>query len=346
VTGCATRSTREGDSHDGRNFSTTLVRESTFLLNVTLVSFGRATHDSYREYRMVNVNERVADRKGSQTVDRALHLVDTLAAHNTAMRLTDLSEESGLNISTTARLLDSLVRYGYVRRDILTGRYRLGYKFLHFANVVREQSSLDEIAGDVLEELAIASGETAMLGILVGNQVMVVIKRSAMEGVPTNVIVGSMRDLHSTAIGKAVLAFMAVEESERIASLGLPEMTRHTLTSPSELAAELEGIRQKGYALSVGEWDEDWFGIAAPVFHATGIAIAACGIIGSVLRVRHGDIDIDATAQQVIAAADRVTNTIGGYAVRPRVPARTASQDLLRMLRGSPLQPRVPSIRE
>ena len=133
---------------------------------------------------MVETPRRGGTRKsakpsGSQTVDRALQVLDALTTYTTPPRLSDLAEAAELNISTTSRLLSSLESHGYVRRDVTDGRYRLGYKILYMANIVQEQASLHQLADDVLYRLVDDINETAGLSILEGDHVLVLFEPPA-----------------------------------------------------------------------------------------------------------------------------------------------------------------------
>src|SRR5262245_43738842 len=100
---------------------------------------------------------------GTQTVERGLQVLDVLADNRGPMRLSELARATGLNVSTTSRLLGALDRFGYVERDDDTGRYALGYKLLRLAQVVLEQSPLPEMANPILARLMEETGETATL---------------------------------------------------------------------------------------------------------------------------------------------------------------------------------------
>lgn len=99
---------------------------------------------------MVHGVDAVLRMPSAQTAERALSLLDVLAANGGRLRLSDLAQATELNISTTSRLLGALERSGLVERDQETGRYRLGLKILRLAQVVLEQSPLPEIANPVL----------------------------------------------------------------------------------------------------------------------------------------------------------------------------------------------------
>lgn len=98
--------------------------------------------------------------------------------------------------------------------------------------------------------------------------------------------IGRQVALHSTAVGKAILAFLPPEEVEKIiASRGLPRFTPRTISTMAALQAELAGVKERGYAIDDGENEEGIRCVGAPVFDYQGRVVAAISISGPVLNV-------------------------------------------------------------
>ncbi len=246
--------------------------------------------------------------KGSQTVDRALQLLDVLAACSVPPRLSDLAEASGFNISTTSRLLASLQRYGFVRRDSIDGRYRLGYKLMTMANVVQEQSSINETTGDVLQTLVDETNETASFNMFVKPHVMMAARVTCLNQMRNISPVGSRWPLYCTAAGKAILAYRSSEEIDEILDLGMPQLTPLTITSREQMLDEIATITTEGYAVDRGEREEGLVGIAAPVYSGLGKVVASCGISGSIVRM--SPENFPQLARYVVAAANEISKRV------------------------------------
>ena len=246
---------------------------------------------------------------GSQTVERALRVLDVLTEVETPMRLTELAQAVGLNISTTSRLLSSLERYEYISRDADTGRYRLSYKILQMAKVVRDQAQIPELAQPILTRLMEATNETATANVLHQDQAMVIARVECASPLRIVSQVGNHNPLYCTAAGKTLLAFMAEDEVDRILAKGMPPRTPRTITTPEAMKQELAKIRQQGFTLDRGERDEGLVGIAAPVRDATGQVVAECGVSGSEQRMSAEKIP--ALASAVIEAAATLSKCLG-----------------------------------
>jgi len=227
---------------------------------------------------------------GSQTVERALSVLDVRTEVATPLRLTELARAAELNISTVSRLLGSLERYQYVVRDPHTRRYRLGYKILQMAKVVQDQAQIPELAHPILTELMAATKETATVNVLHQGQAMIIARVEYSSPLRIVSQVGNHNPLYCTAAGKTLLAFTAESEVERILAQGMPPRTPRTITTPEAMYRELARIREQGYTLDLGERDEGLIGIAAPVRDASGDVVAECGVSGSAQRVTEDKI--------------------------------------------------------
>ncbi len=227
----------------------------------------------------------MAKTGGSQTVDRALSLLDALASSRTPMRLSDLSQAVGLNISTTSRLLNSLEEHGLLRRDNSDGRYRLGYSLLHLATIVEQQTNLHELADDVLQRLVDDINESSGLSLLDGNHVLVVARVACESQLRISQPVGTRNPIYCTAAGKSLLAYQPEDRIAKILSLGMPRLTDLTITDPAAMRVELDRIREQGFALDLGEREVGLIGISVPVRNAFGEVVGTCTASGSSIRI-------------------------------------------------------------
>lgn len=245
----------------------------------------------------------------AQTAERALSLLDVLADNGGHMRLSDLAEAATLNISTVSRLLGALERAGLVERDQDSGRYRLGLKLLRLAQAVLDQAPLPEMANPILARLMEATGETATLCVLHDDGAVVVARAECTSPLRSVARIGDQGPLYCTAHGKAILATMPAAAVERILAAGMPPLTDLTITTPAAMAAELERVRGRGYALDLGEREPGLVSIAAAVYDAAGRAVGTCGVSGS--QQRMADEAIPGLAAEVASAAAHLSDRLG-----------------------------------
>jgi DNA-binding IclR family transcriptional regulator len=257
------------------------------------------------------VRRRVAPESApsAQTAERALSLLDVLANSGVRMRLSDLAQVAALNISTTSRLVGALERSGLVERDLETGRYGLGFKLLRLAHVVLEQSPLPEMATPILSRLMEATGETATLCVVHNDAILILARVECASPLRSVAQIGHQGPLYCTAHGKVALAWMADEQAAAILAREMPKLTDLTITSADDMNCERGRIRDRGYALDLGEREPELVSIAAPVRDAAGQVVASCGVSGA--RQRMTDGVIPALARRVLDASDALSVRLG-----------------------------------
>ncbi len=226
-----------------------------------------------------------------------------------SLNLKQIAMQTGINTSTAYRLLAHLEREGYLARDH-AAYYSLGMKLLQLAAGGSNETSLRETAGPVLRELARSTEETVNLAVVDQGTVLYldVVESSHIFRLVSTV--GLRRPLYSTALGKALLAFAAPGEAERvIASLRFEVLTPRTITSASALKKQLKRIRQRGFSVDDEEAVLGARCIAAPVLNAAHEAVAAISLAGPTARITQNRIRELGAA--VMAAAQLISARMG-----------------------------------
>jgi IclR family acetate operon transcriptional repressor len=212
-------------------------------------------------------------------VERALAVVDALAGGE-ELGTNELARRTGLNASTTSRLLATLAGGRLVEHVEESGRYRLGPRFLQLGNAVLARLDLREIARAELRALAAETGETATLSAPGDPDAVTVDFVQGPGSVVSVARLGRPSVAHATATGKVGLAF----GSARLPAGFLERFTTRTVTDPARLAAALGRIRTQGWAEALGEREEDLNAVAAPVFGGRGELAAIVGVQGPASR--------------------------------------------------------------
>ncbi|GFN24230.1 IclR family transcriptional regulator [Thermanaeromonas sp. C210] len=222
----------------------------------------------------------------TQALERALTILEALAGEKEGLGLNEVARRVGLHKSTVYRLLQTFKEYGYVEREADHGKYRLGLKILELSGQILDRIDVRTIAHPFLEELAAKSNEVAHLVIPDGDEAVYIDKVEGNRTIRMHSQIGRRVPLHSTAVGKAILAYLTWPEvQDLLARKGLPRFTARTITEWTELAKELEGIRQRGYAVDNGENEEGIRCVGAPIFDYQNRVVAALSISGSEVHV-------------------------------------------------------------
>ncbi|UIP01487.1 IclR family transcriptional regulator (plasmid) [Halobaculum sp. CBA1158] len=217
--------------------------------------------------------------------------------------VTELADALGLAKSTVHGHLSTMREHGFVvRRD---GEYRLGLEFFGHGQYVRTQRAVYDVALPVLDDLAEETGETTWLMVHENGRVMVIDGRAAGAEINVNSVVGSWAHMHANSGGKAILAHLPTEEVDEIAAdSGLPAMTDATITDREALATELETVRERGFALNLGEDLRGIHAVAVPLFDGDEVQ-GSIAIAGPAHRVDR-DRCTGELAERLGAAADDI----------------------------------------
>jgi len=245
-----------------------------------------------------------------QSIERALTLMEALGQCRGEVGIAELSKRVGLHVSTTHRLLATLVARGYARQNPENGRYALGAKALHLAESYLGQLDLRSIARPTLEWLSQETGETANLVILDGREALYLDKAESPQSLRIFSRIGRRAPLHCTAVGKVLLAGRSKAEVNSLLGRGpLERLTRNTITSVSQVRRELEKVQGQGFALDREECEAAASCIAAPVRNARGETIAAVGISGPTIRLHARRIE--ELVPRVVQAGRQVSEQLG-----------------------------------
>jgi IclR family transcriptional regulator, acetate operon repressor len=220
-----------------------------------------------------------------QSVDRALALLETLAGAEGPMGVGELAERTGLAQGTAHRLLHGLQLRGYVRHDA-SRKYSVGTAALRLGDAA--QRSLARSARPYLAELVDVSGETANLAVLEGDDVVYVAQVPSPHTLRMFAEVGRHVPPHSTAVGKVLLAAMARERAlALLRRTGLPRRTDATITDLEAFAAELDDVREQGWAADEEEQEAGVRCVAVPVGSGDQV-LAAVSLSGPAERFGGG----------------------------------------------------------
>ena len=202
-----------------------------------------------------------------QTVERAIDILEAFADSRSPLGITEISRRVELNKSTTYRILQALLKKGYVHQDSQTSKYQLSYMILRISGAVLGQNNLRQVAKEYLSELAQKTSQTAQIAILDKKEVVYIDQVEGKDILRLAVKMGGRAPLHCTAAGKAILAFLSRDEFKNILhNYNFIPLTPKTITSVKPLINQLEIIRRNGYSFCNGEYHKDVRAVGAPIF--------------------------------------------------------------------------------
>lgn len=215
--------------------------------------------------------------QGASLVRRTLEVLGAFDDQHRRLSLTELAARAGLPLATTSRIARQLVEAGALERGD-DGRYVVGRRLWDIGLLAPVQTDVRELAAPYLQDLQAATRATVHLAERDGDQALYLDRLSGRSSVPVVSRVGSRLPLHSTGVGKVLLAHAPIDVQEGVLR-NLTRFTTYTITSPAVLRRQLQRIRRLGYATTTEEMTLGACSVAVPVSGPDGGTIAALGLV-------------------------------------------------------------------
>lgn len=245
-----------------------------------------------------------------KSVERALQILETFTLDQYELTAAEIAQRVSLPKGSIYRFLSVLLKQRFLVRDLQTRKYRLGIKVFELGSIVWKGMNLRRVALPLMEDLSKWSGETVHLGVRDGHEVVSIEGAESDQSLRIVLPVGKRVCLHSTGIGKAILAFLPDKEIEEILNQkGLPAFTPNTIRDRGRLWEEIKTIRNRGYAVDNEENEIGIRCVAAPIRDYSGRVIASMSISGPSIRIT--DEKIPLFAQRVIEACEAISRNLG-----------------------------------
>lgn len=216
---------------------------------------------------------------GPSVTSRVLTLLSAFDERNRTLSLSQLARRTGLPLTTTHRLVAELVEGGALQR-LASGEYVIGRRLWDIGMLSPVQSGLRKIASPFLHDIYVATLGTVHLAVRDGVEVLYVDRLSGRRSVPVVSQIGSRLPLHSTGVGKVLLAHAPAAIQDEAMSYLRPA-TPQTITDPSKLRRQLARVRRDHYAHTSEEMTLHSASVAVPVSTLDGEVIAALGVVVS-----------------------------------------------------------------
>jgi DNA-binding IclR family transcriptional regulator len=198
--------------------------------------------------------------------------------------VTDIADRTGLPKSTVYNHLQTLLANQYVTRS--GEGYRLGLRFLEHGGYTRDRMDIFQIAKGEIEDLATETGELVNLLVEEHGRGVYLYRERGEQAVTLDSYLGKRQGLHSTAFGKAMLAYMPDDRVHRILDRhGMPPRTERTITDRDDLFEELAEIRDRKFAYDDEESLEGLRCVASPILTQDSEVLGAVSVSGPISRL-------------------------------------------------------------
>jgi len=194
------------------------------------------------------------------SVDKALQIVGCFTSSDVDLSLAELHERMDLSKPSLHRLCTTLCNNGFLSKDTVTGRYRLGIKMLEVAGIYLSANKVYDSIWKILNQMMELSNETVSLYKHENDSRKCIMRIESKSPLRHSVTVGQALPLDQGAAGKVILA---------------------------ETDHELADIKMQGYAITYGEREAYLGAIATPIYDENGDLFGALSISGPVERIRN-----------------------------------------------------------
>ncbi|MBV7274350.1 IclR family transcriptional regulator [Clostridium sp. PL3] len=244
------------------------------------------------------------------SIDKALDILLLFYKEKRELGISEISRLLSMPKSTVHRTILTLEQKGFVFQIQEGGKYWLGMKLYSIGMATWENNKLNKIVQPYARDLSAKFSETVSVSILDDKteipHTTVIYKEEAMSNrLRTSHEVGENYAVHTTAVGKAILAFSSQEVIDKLKNSKLEKNTENTITTIDQLEHELAVIRSRGYAIDNEEEEIGLKCIAAPIFDSSNKVIAAISVSGPVKRI---DLfDKENVAKTIIETAAKIS---------------------------------------
>jgi DNA-binding IclR family transcriptional regulator len=244
------------------------------------------------------------------SLQKGLKILELLAESLKGLKLAEISRHLDQPSSNVSIFLNTLIEGGYVIKDGRDGLYYLSGKLNEISrnrepNITEELKALAETEMKRLHELY---DENVILSTMSRHHLTPIVEYPSQKAIR---IVNRQKDLfipHVTAAGKAILAFLPEKKLQAyLRQAQTPKLTNNSLNSIQAIKSEITKIQDKGWALNLGEYDDQIYGVAAPIL-IQGEAVAA--IIVQYPGFRHQEELLPEYANEIMSSAQNISTSL------------------------------------
>ncbi len=255
----------------------------------------------------------IQNQMDKTSLGKTLAILSTFDESTPIQRTSDIAARLGLNISTVSRHLNTLLDWGFVERDAVTGAYFPGIAIVAIAGAALQSKDCYRYAYPELQRVSIRCNVHGHMGVPRGTDVVHLISSSCEKTMDLIIPMGHRHPMYCSAMGRAILAYLPASRVQNIID-GSHRIryAKDTLVDPEDIKQELIKTRKKGYCVLVNELTDGQGSIAAPVFDRNRNPVAAISVSVSESRIRDQEQE-KVLAKEVVAAATRISSKMGYY---------------------------------
>lgn len=251
------------------------------------------------------------DRYNIPSLQKSMRVLEHLAKHPDGRSIRELMDDLGMPKTGIYRIVTTLTNLEYLICERSTGRFRLTRKLLALGNsAVCSENILEHALGEMYD-LRDECTETVQLNTIVGQQGVILEFIPALHPIRLMIDPGTRFELHASAPGKVLLAYLPEPECDAIMrAMQFQKYQKNTISSRSKFRGELKRVRECGYGVDRGESAVvGVMCVSAPIFDRRNYPVAALTVTAPSLRM--SEEDLPGVAEMVIPRAQRISKRLG-----------------------------------
>jgi DNA-binding IclR family transcriptional regulator len=258
----------------------------------------------------------LSDYQYSQTLIKALRVLDVLCCEQPEWGIRELARELDIDPATVHRLVKTFHATGFVEQNSENQRYSLGAKVMKLSSAYSHRNPLPTIASKVFESYSDRFAYNYYLGAIYNLEVIYLAVLDGRGPIKIAVDPGATLDPHATALGKVLLAFQDEEfTKEFLSTSSLRAFTPQTITNPDQLLQQLKEIRANGFAVNDGEYYNDIGAVGVPVYDSQGKVSTCVSLAYPRHLAQNGRFQIEDLVSLAQEIANEITVRSGGYII-------------------------------
>ena len=247
--------------------------------------------------------------KKTNTISRTLRILHSICKSKQGITISKAAKEFDISASLMHNYIKYLKEEAYIFKDTISGRYRATLKVAELGRLVIGNNEIGEISYSILSLLSEELKSTIHLSIRENDLGVCVSKVGHSEAIPSITRVGMRFDLYSTALGKAILAFLEDEEiNNYLSQIELIPYTPNTIVDPAALLEELKLTRKRKYSIDNEEHRMGLRALGLPIFNYTNKPI---GSISALLFYNADEQEIDRIFKAMYSASKKISVQLG-----------------------------------
>lgn len=228
-------------------------------------------------------------KKYMQSLRKALLALKCFNLQRTEMNSAEIARIIGVHHSTAYRIISALQEENFLERNVRTGKYRIGPELYILGSLYLTTTDILIAAEPVIKTINNLTNEAVSVSIFDNGNVILIMKEESRSTFRFSDHIGSIIPAHASAMGKAFLSERSEEELDRLfPEEKLTPVTKHTLTTKTELKRELRQIKQSGISFDPQGAHDNVLGIGALIRNSSGQDVAALAIPIPIFRTGQG----------------------------------------------------------